>query len=55
MMAPGIPDIAMKYGIKNDTITAMTLSIFLLSFGIGVSFLTFLFIPRMLTVSLISL
>jgi hypothetical protein len=38
MMAPGIPEIAIKYGITNSTIIALTLSIFLLSFAIGVSF-----------------
>jgi hypothetical protein len=36
-MAPGLPDIAIKYGITNETIVAMTLSIFLISFAIGVS------------------
>ncbi|KAJ7666151.1 multidrug resistance protein 4 [Mycena polygramma] len=35
MMAPGLPGIAEKYHIKNDTILSMTLSIFSLSFGIG--------------------
>ena len=45
MMAPGIPEIAINYGIRNQTVIAMTLSIFLLSFGIGVGFLTFLFYP----------
>ena len=37
MMAPGIPEIAVKYGITSPTVMAMTLSIFLLSFAIGVS------------------
>ncbi|KAJ7844613.1 major facilitator superfamily domain-containing protein, partial [Mycena olivaceomarginata] len=37
IMGPGLPAIAVKYRIANDTITAMTLSIFLLSFAIGVS------------------
>ena len=36
-MAPGLPEIATKYGITNQTTIAMTLSIFLLSFAIGVS------------------
>ena len=36
-MAPGIPEVAMKYGITNPTIIALTLSIFLLSFAFGVS------------------
>ncbi|OJA12253.1 hypothetical protein AZE42_04088 [Rhizopogon vesiculosus] len=39
MMAPGLPDIALKYNVTNPTITAMTLSIFLLSFAIGPLFL----------------
>ena len=37
MMAPGIPEVAMKYGITNSTIIALTLSIFLLSFAFGVN------------------
>lgn len=37
MMAPGLPNVAMKYQITNPTIIALTLSIFLLSFAIGVS------------------
>ena len=36
-MAPGIPEVAMKYGITNPTIIALTLSIFLLSFAFGVN------------------
>ena len=36
MMAPGIPQVAEKYGITNPTVIALTLSIFLLSFAIGV-------------------
>ncbi|TFK38130.1 multidrug resistance protein 4 [Crucibulum laeve] len=35
MMAPGLPEIALKYNITNPTVTALTLSIFLLSFAIG--------------------
>ncbi|KAF9051613.1 multidrug resistance protein 4 [Panaeolus papilionaceus] len=35
MMAPGIPEIAMKYGIRDPTVIALTLSIFLLSFAFG--------------------
>ncbi|KAF9482294.1 multidrug resistance protein 4 [Pholiota conissans] len=35
MMAPGIPEIAVKYGITSPTIAALTLCIFLLSFAIG--------------------
>ncbi|KAG2361223.1 multidrug resistance protein 4 [Suillus spraguei] len=35
IMAPGLPDIAIKYGITDPTVTALTLSIFLLSFAIG--------------------
>lgn len=36
-MAPGIPQIAVKFGITNPTVIALTLSIFLLSFAFGVS------------------
>ena len=39
MMAPGLPDIALKYAITNSTILALTLSIFLLSFALGPLFL----------------
>ncbi|KAK7060904.1 hypothetical protein VNI00_000637 [Paramarasmius palmivorus] len=39
MMAPGLPSVAIKYGITSPTIVALTLSIFLLSFGIGPLFL----------------
>ncbi|EGO01812.1 hypothetical protein SERLA73DRAFT_177339 [Serpula lacrymans var. lacrymans S7.3] len=39
MMAPGLPDLAIKYDITNPTIIALTLSIFLLSFAIGPLFL----------------
>lgn len=35
MMAPGLPEIGIKYGITSETILAMTLSIFLLSFAMG--------------------
>lgn len=35
IMAPGLPDLAIKYSITNPTVTALTLSIFLISFGIG--------------------
>ncbi|KAG2132085.1 major facilitator superfamily domain-containing protein [Suillus clintonianus] len=35
IMAPGLPDVAIKFNITNPTITALTLSIFLLSFAIG--------------------
>lgn len=35
MMAPGLPDVAIKYGITNPTVVALTLSIFLLSYGVG--------------------
>ena len=36
-MAPGIPEIAIKYGITNSTILGLTLSIFMLSFAFAVS------------------
>nr|GAT59330.1 predicted protein [Mycena chlorophos] len=39
IMAPGLPEIASKYGITNETIIAMTLSVFLISFAIGPLFL----------------
>ena len=39
MMAPGLLDVAIKYDISNPTISALTLSIFLLSFAIGPLFL----------------
>jgi hypothetical protein len=37
MMAPGLPGVATKYAITNQTYVAMTLSIYLLSFALGVS------------------
>lgn len=37
MMAPGLPEIATKYGITNSTVVALTLSIFLLAYALGVS------------------
>ena len=37
MMAPGIPEIAIKYGITDSTTIALTLSIFVLSYALGVS------------------
>ncbi|KAJ6615652.1 multidrug resistance protein 4 [Mycena sp. CBHHK59/15] len=39
IMAPALSEIAIKYGITNETIVAMTLSIFLISFAIGPLFL----------------
>ena len=43
MMAPGLPEVATKYGITNSTVLALTLSIYLISFGIAVSpYFTFL-------------
>ncbi|KAJ7756796.1 multidrug resistance protein 4 [Mycena maculata] len=35
IMAPGLPEVAAKYDITNPTVIALTLSIFLISFGIG--------------------
>ncbi|KAG2074476.1 multidrug resistance protein 4 [Suillus decipiens] len=35
IMAPSLPDLVIKYDITNPTVTALTLSIFLLSFAIG--------------------
>ena len=37
MMGPGLPEIATKYGITNATVVALTLSIFLLAYALGVS------------------
>ncbi|GJE84455.1 MFS general substrate transporter [Phanerochaete sordida] len=39
MMAPGLPQIAQHFDITSETIVAMTLSIFLLTFAIGPLFL----------------
>lgn len=39
MMAPGLPDIALRYHITNPTVLALTLSVFLLSLAIGPLFL----------------
>lgn len=36
MMAPGLPEIAVKYGITDSTMIALTLTVFLISFAIGV-------------------
>jgi hypothetical protein len=36
MMAPGLPEVATIYGITNPTVVGLTLSIFLVSFAIGV-------------------
>lgn len=35
MMAPGLPDVAIKYGITDSTTIALTLCVFLLSFAIA--------------------
>jgi MFS family permease len=39
MMAPGLPQVARKYHITNESLLSLTLSIFLLSFAIGPLFL----------------
>ncbi|KAJ7740046.1 major facilitator superfamily domain-containing protein [Mycena maculata] len=39
IMAPGLSEIKSKYGIESPTVLALTLSIFLVSFGIGPLFL----------------
>ncbi|KAF9023698.1 multidrug resistance protein 4 [Hymenopellis radicata] len=39
MMAPGLPILGAQYGITSETLLALTLSIFLLSFAIGPLFL----------------
>ena len=36
MMAPGLPEVATKYGITNSSVLTLTLSIYLVSFAIGV-------------------
>ena len=36
MMAPGLPNVAQQYNIQNETVLALTLSVFLISFAIGV-------------------
>ena len=43
MMAPGLPEIAAKYGITNATVVALTLSIYLLAYALGVGMILFLF------------
>ena len=35
-MAPGLPEVATKYGIAISSVLALTLSIYLVSFAIGV-------------------
>lgn len=35
MMAPGLDEISLKYGIADPTIRALTLTVFILSFAIG--------------------
>jgi len=35
MMAPGLSEIRARYGIESETVLAMTLSIFLVGFGVG--------------------
>ncbi|KAF8214119.1 multidrug resistance protein 4 [Mycena galopus ATCC 62051] len=39
IMAPGLPEVASKYHITGETIIALTLSIFLISFGVAPLFL----------------
>ncbi|KAI6047302.1 major facilitator superfamily domain-containing protein [Pisolithus marmoratus] len=39
MMAPGLPDIALRYHITNPTVLALTLCIFLLSLAVGPLFI----------------
>ncbi|KAG2128300.1 multidrug resistance protein 4 [Suillus bovinus] len=38
VMAPGLPDLAAKFGITDPTVLALTLSIFILSYAIGLLF-----------------
>lgn len=39
MMAPGLPEIAAKYGVTDTVTTALILSVFLISFAIGPLFM----------------
>ena len=41
MMAPGLPDIALRYGIASPTIVGLVLSVFLLDFGLGIGVVSF--------------
>ena len=36
MMAPGLPEIAKLYRITNEVVLGLTLSVFLISFALGV-------------------
>ncbi|KIY43121.1 MFS general substrate transporter [Fistulina hepatica ATCC 64428] len=38
-MAPGLPEIAIKYNIQNETLLALTLSVYLLGYAIGPLFI----------------
>ncbi|KAF9073047.1 multidrug resistance protein 4 [Rhodocollybia butyracea] len=35
MMAPGLPDLAIKYGVTSDTLISLMLSVFLITFALG--------------------
>jgi MFS family permease len=39
MMAPGLGQVASRYGIHSETVVALTLSIFLLSFALAPLFI----------------
>ena len=41
MIAPGLPEIATKYDIQSSSVVALTLSILMLSFSIGVGVISF--------------
>lgn len=49
MMAPGLPEIATKYRITSPSVVALTLSIFLLAFAIGVRIISLYPQPLYLT------
>lgn len=46
-MAPSLQQVADKYAITNGTVLALTLSIFLVSFALGVSAVRILISPRL--------
>ena len=48
MMAPGLPEVATKYGITNPSVVALTLSIYVLAVAIGVGVI-WLYLDRLLT------
>jgi hypothetical protein len=47
MMASGLPEVATMYGITDPTVVALTLSVFLISYGIGVSVILVSLYPQL--------